>query len=264
MKNFKLFIILIGVFALTLASCSRVAPNYQGVLMKNFGQNGKADFTLVKGRVNTMTPGEELFQVPLFEQRGGVGKALRLKASNNTEFTATPRYSYEVIENRAVDVVFMVQRLSGGGEEMMDAIEDNILEPRIEDMIKEFSRSYHTDSLMATGGQLKFEEALQDKLGIEFEARGFKLLTFQAQLEFSNKVKGKIDTRNEVDANLSVIDKQIIQQRKLNELEKLKTQHGLIRSEGLTDEILRERFIAKWDGHTPLYGDSPLFYKKTK
>lgn len=263
MKNFKLFIILIGVFALTLASCSRVAPNYQGVLMKNFGQNGKADFTLVKGRVNTMMPGEELFQVPLFEQRGTFSTPLDLKASNNTDFTATPRYSYEVIEDRAVDVVFMVKRLDGGGD-MMDAIEDNILEPRIDDMIKEYSRAYHTDSLMSDGGQLKFEQALQIAVGIEFKKRGFRLLTFQAQLEFSNKVKGKIDTRNEVDTNLSVLDSKILEQAKKNDLQTLITREQQIKSEGLTPEILQAMFIEKWDGHTPLYGDSPLFYKKTK
>lgn len=255
----KLFII--ALLALTFTSCSRVAPNYQGVLMENFGQNGKSDFTLVKGRVWTAAPGTELFQVPLFDQRGRFIEEISLKASNNTEFTANPKYSYRVIEKRAVDVAFAGSRLDGDGEEMLDAIEDDILEPRIDDLIKEFSRAYHTDSLMATGGQLMFEKALEVAVREEFKEVGFELRTFQSQLEFSSKVKGKIDTRNEVDTNLSVLDSQIEEQRKKNELAELKTQESLIKSRGLTPEILQHEFIKKWDGKTPIYGSAPFFIK---
>lgn len=247
---------------ITLSSCSRVAPNYQGVLMENFGQNGKSDFSLVKGRVWTLAPGKELFQVPLFEQRGGFEVPLELKASNNTEFKATPKYSYQAEEDKAVDVVFDSKRLDSGGDDMMDAIEDNILEPRIDDLIKEFSRAYHTDTLMATGGQLKFEQALQDKVAEVFKEKGFKLLTFQAQLEFTAKVKNKIDNRNEVNTNISVIESQIEEQKKRNELESLKTEQMLIKSRGLTKEVLMQRFIDKWSGSAPLYGTEQLYLLK--
>lgn len=260
MRKFRnaLFILAVALFT---ASCSRVAPNYQGVLMESFGQNGKSDFSLVKGRVWTASPGTELFQVPLYDQRGNFKEQVKLKASNNTEFSASPKYSYRVIESRAIDIAFAGSRLSGDGEEMLDAIEDDILEPRIDDLIKEFSRSYHTDSLMATGGQLKFEKDLEIAVAKEFEEVGFELRTFQSQLEFSNKVKDKIDSRNEVDTNLSVLDSQIEEQKKKNELERLKTEQALIESEGLTEEILQARFIDKWDGKTPIYGSAPFFIK---
>lgn len=260
MRRLRSVLIVLGVILLT-ASCARVAPNYQGVLMENFGQNGKSDFSLVKGRVWVASPGTELFQIPLFDQRGDFSEQVKLKASNNTEFSANPKYSYRVIESRAVDVAFAGSRLDGDGEAMLDAIEDDILEPRIDDLIKEFSRAYHTDSLMATGGQLKFEKELEAAVAKEFEEVGFELRTFQSQLEFSNKVKDKIDSRNEVDTNLSVLDSQIEEQKKKNELERLKTEQALIKAEGLTPEILQARFIDKWDGKTPIYGSAPFFIK---
>jgi len=40
----------------------------------------------------------------------------------------------------------------------MQSLEDNILEPRIYDLIKEESRKHKTDSLMADGGSLLFEQ----------------------------------------------------------------------------------------------------------
>jgi len=241
-------ILIIAIGAMFMSSCSRVAPNHQGVLMQSFGQNGKSDYTLVKGRVNVMTPGTELFQVPLYDQRGGFEQRLNLKASNNTQFTAAPKYSYKAIDTRCVDIAFAGSRLDGDGVEMLDAIEDNILEPRIDDLIKEFSRAYHTDSLMATGGQLLFEKALEVDVAKQFEEVGFKLITFQAQLAFTAKVSNKIDTRNEVDANITVINSKIEEQLKNNELEELKTLQALIKSRGLTPEILQALAIEKWDG----------------
>lgn len=257
-------ILLVLLVALTLGSCSRVAPNYQGVLMENFGKDGKDDFSLVKGRVNVMSPGTELFQVPLFEQRDKFEIELDLKAANNTDFTSSPNYSYKVIEKRAVDVVFLNKQVDGNGDDFMSSLADNVLEPKIYDLMKEASRRHHTDSLMASGGQLKFEEEVEELVRQEFESKGLELLTFSCQLEFSDKVKGKIDTRNEVNTNVSVIESQILEQRKLNELEALRAEQQIIKSKGLTPEILQARFIQKWDGNTPLYGDSPLFYKKSE
>ena len=146
----------------------------------------------------------------------------------------------------------------------MQSLEDNILEPRIYDLIKEESRKHKTDSLMADGGSLIFERRLEQIVEAEFEKRGLKLLTFSAQLEFSDKVREKIDSRNEVNTNISVLDQQIAEQLKKNELERLRTEQLLIKSKGLTKEILQQQFLDKWDGKTPLYGVVPDFITVTK
>ena len=115
----KVFFAILAIFTLSifLQSCDTVHPNYEGVLMTNFGKNGKSDFQLVKGRVNTAAPGTTLYQVPLFEQRANFGEQiLHLKAADNTEFTAKPLYSFRVIENRSVDVVFQNARLGSGDD----------------------------------------------------------------------------------------------------------------------------------------------------
>lgn len=249
MKSFKgLFILAIA--SLTLLSCERVAPNYQGVFMQDYGKNGKTDFTLVKGRVATWQWGTELFQVPLFEQRASFEKPLRLKAADNTEFSSNPTYSYRIIESRAVDVVFDNKQL-GAGDDFMRSLEDNILEAKIYDIMKESSRSYSTDSLMATGGSLKFERHVEKLVTEEFAKRGLELKTFSCQLEFSQKVTEKIDSRNEVNTNITVLDQQIEEQRKRNELASLQAEAAVIRSRGLTPEILQEQAIDKWNGVLP-------------
>lgn len=261
----KIKLIMFGIVAmLAFSSCERVAPNYVGVLMENYGKNGKDDFSLQKGRVNTMAPGMELFQVPLWEQRADFeDRTLHLKAADNTEFTSKPTYSYTVVEKRAVDVVFANKQL-GSGDDFMRSLENNILETKIYDIMKEESRKYVTDTLMANGGSLRFEESVQALVRKAFDEKGLKLEMFSAQLEFSNKVKDKIDQRNEVNTNLSVLDQQIQEQRKRNELERLRAEQNLIRSSGITPQILQKEFIDKWDGKTPLYGTMPVtLFKNT-
>jgi hypothetical protein len=244
------------------ASCERVAPNYYGVLMDNYGKNGKSDYSKQQGRINVAGAGVELFQVPAFEQRADFGdKVLHLKASDNTEFTAKPLYSYKAMENRVVDLVFQNARL-GSGDGFMKALEDNVLEPHIYDLIKEESRKYITDTLMANGGSLKFEERVQDLVKKSFEEKGLELITFSANLDFSDKVKSKIDTRNEVNTNISVLDQQIQEQKKRNELEQLKAEQNKIISSGITPQLLQQQFIEKWDGKTALYGNMPTLLKQ--
>lgn len=266
----KIDFLIVALFAVVLfASCERVAPNYAGVLMENYGKQGKEDFKIVAGKVSTWELGTELFQVPLFDQRGEFSDPVTLKAADNTEFTAQPTYSYKVMKNRAIDIVFDNKHIDkadtpSGKDGFMQSLEDNILEPRIYDLIKEESRKHKTDSLMADGGSLVFEKRLEQIVDKEFEKRGLQLLTFSAQLEFSRAVRDKIDSRNEVNTNISVLDQKIEEQKKQNELEQLKTEQALITSRGLTREILYKQFIDKWDGKTPLYGIAPEFLKMTK
>lgn len=266
MKKFT-FYLLAFVAVILGTSCSRVQPNYAGVLMENFGKEGKKDFKIVSGRVSVIAPGTELYQVPLFDQRGDFAEAITLKAADNTEFTAQPRYSYKVIKDHAIDVLFDNRHIGkssdaeNGKDAFMLSLEDNILEPRIYDLLREESRKHKTDSLMADGGSLMFERQLEQIVEREFEKRGLQLLAFSAQLEFSQKVREKIDSRNEVNTNITVLDQQIMEQKKRNELEQLKTEQALIKSKGLTKEILQQQFIEKWDGKTPLYGATPDFVK---
>lgn len=267
----KISMVAITLLALiTFTSCDRVAPNYYGVLMENYGKSGKSDYSQVSGRVNTLfSAGTELFQVPAFEQRaefteGENKRLLHLKASDNTEFTASPLYSYKAIPNRVVDLVFQNSRL-GSGDDFMRALEDNVLEPHIYDLIKEESRKFTTDTLMGNGGSLMFEDRVQAIVKKSFEEKGLELITFSCNLDFSDKVKAKIDSRNEVNTNVSVLDQQIIEQKKKNELSTLQAEQNKIISSGITPQLLQQQFIEKWDGKTPIYGNMPVtLFKNTQ
>lgn len=269
-KSFGIFCV--AIMALLLStSCERVAPNYQGVLMKSFGKNGKADFSLVKGKVPTWAPGTELFQVPLYELRGDYGdRVLHLKAADNTEFSSRPMYSFKVIESRSIDVVFENKQL-GSGDDFMTALEDNILETKIYDIMKEASRGFSTETLMATtitngittSGSLVYEKAVQEIVKRDFEAKGLELITFSCQLEFTEAVTKKIDSRNEVNTNISVIEQQIVEQTKKLELARITAQIEMVplvvaKNNGVLDEYVKIKAYEIWGGKQPLYGGTSL------
>lgn len=67
--------------ALLFTGCARVEPNQAGVLMENYGKEGKSDFSIVSGKVWLFAPGTELYKVPLFEQRATFDKNVTLKSS---------------------------------------------------------------------------------------------------------------------------------------------------------------------------------------
>lgn len=123
MKKYLNMMILAIIAVVSMTSCERVAPNYAGVLMENYGKAGKEDFSIVVGKVWTAAPGTELFQVPLFDQRGQFDEDSHLKAADNTEFTVKPMYSYKVLKNRAIDVVFDNKHI-GSGDDFMTSVED--------------------------------------------------------------------------------------------------------------------------------------------
>lgn len=246
-----------ALLSLTLVGCTRVEPNEAGVLMQHSGKNGKEDFSLVSGRVFVAPITEQLYRVPMWEQRGSFDGAVSLKASDNTEFRALPIYSFSVTREGAVDFVFENKHLTSA-EDFSVAVQDNILEPKIFDIMKEESRKFTTEELMAKGGSLAFEDALQKRINEVFKEKGLKLNTFSAQLEFSNAVTERIDKRNEVNQNIAVIDQQILEEQKKLELAKIKAETNKTLSEGITKEILAQQFIEKWDGKTPLYGETPV------
>ena len=107
----------------------------------------------------------------------------------------------------------------------------------------------------------EYEDTVEILVTNKFKEIGVKLISFSCPLEFSKKVTEKIDQRNEVNTNIGVLDQKIAEQKKTNELEELKTHQMIIKSRGITQELLQQQFIEKWDGSAPIYGSAPFFIK---
>lgn len=241
-----------------LSSCGTVVqPNYGGVLMENYGKGGKSDYSEQQGRVNDWGMGTKLFQVPMWQQRGMVEDTLHMQDARNNEMKCYPKYAYTITKGKLVDVVFNNSQIanenSNDGSKFLLNIENNVLETAIYDIVKEQSRKHVADSLMNNGGSLKFEKECEQLIKAVFADKGFTLEALTIQLTYSGKIMQTLDKRLEVTTNVSTLDQEIIEQRKKNELEDLRTQFVLIQNKVLTPEYLQKLTIDKWDGHLNQY-----------
>lgn len=253
MKSFMVLTV-----AIMFTSCGTVVkPNYGGVLMENYGKAGKGDYSEQSGRVSTWGFGTELFQVPLWQQRASVEDTLHMQDSKNNEMKCYPKYAYSIAKGKLVDVVFnnaqVAKENSTDGASFLKTIEDNVLEMAIYDIVKEQSRKHLADSLMNNGGSLRFEKECEELIRKVFIEKGFTLEAITIQLTYSSKIMETLDKRLEVTTNVSTLDQEIIQQKKRNELEQLRTEFALIQSRALTPEILELKRLEKWDGKYPMY-----------
>lgn len=234
--------IIIGLaIALSLTSCNEwVKPNHAGVLMSNYGRDGKTDFTNVTGKVHTtFSMGTELFEVPLYEQKGEYGDKLTISSTDNTDFFVSPIYTYRAIQKDAINIVFDYKHLGNGVD--LDMIEDQILDPKIKDISREISNALSDEQLMNNGGKLKYERLCNDTLKKVFEKAGFELLTYSSQLSFTDAMKNKIAERNKVEQESQILDKKLANTKKEIDLANLVSEANRAKSLGVTALLLQER-----------------------
>ena len=238
---FKIAMLLMSI--ISLASCNEwVKPNNEGVMMEDYGKSGKSDFHKASGKVATWTWGTELFQVPLYEQKGDYGTQLTISSTDNTDFYVNPVYTYRMKAGEGVNVVFNYKHLGNGVD--LDMIEDQILDPRIKDISREISNSLSDEQLMNNGGKLRYEKACTDSLRKIFDKAGFELLTYSSQLSFTQAMKEKIAERNKVEGESAILDKKLANTKKEIELANLNSEASRARSLGVTALLLQEKELA--------------------
>ncbi len=174
-----------------LASCSRVEPNYEGVLMENYGRNGKSDFKVVTGKQNTMWAGVQLYQVPMFETSGDCD-GVKVNAKDAGKFFVDPVYQYQPIRGKGVEIVFNYKHFGVAEPEvMMDNIEKGILNRIVVNAYREEARNYSTDSLM--NNLNSFESKVQDRLREEFGKKYDETYAGVKYLEYKKFMNAEVD-----------------------------------------------------------------------
>lgn len=231
--------LIIGAF--TLTSCSRVEPNYEGVLMEGYGRNGKSDFKIVTGLQWTFWPGTSLYQVPMFETSGDPS-AVKISAKDAGEFTVDPSYQYQPIRGKGVDIVFNYKHLGiNDPEVMMDNVESAILNKIVTNAYREVARGYTTDSLM--NNLSKFEQQVEARLTKDFETKHFKLNNLTSGLVPPKSMAVAIEARNNAIQQAEKV-KNELQVSKMNlEKAKIDAEANRVRAQGLDNKILQEKWI---------------------
>ncbi|AQY23006.1 SPFH domain-containing protein [Riemerella anatipestifer] len=225
----------------TLASCSRVEPNYEGVLMENYGRNGKQDFHTVTGKQWVFYPDVELYQVPMFETSGDP-EAVTINAKDAGVFSVDPSYQYQALRGKGVDIVFNYKHLGiTEPEVMMDNVEKAILNKLVVNAYREEARNYTTDSLM--NHLNAFEKQVENRLIKDFEKKYFQLNNLTSGLKPPKSMANAIEARNNAIQQAEKV-KNELQVSKMNlEKARIDAEANRVRAQGLDAKILQEKWI---------------------
>lgn len=253
MKNLIYFFIA----AITFVACNPVQPNFEGVLMQNYGRNGMQDFSIVTGTQGMLGPGTELYQVPMYEQTADPTQ-VTITAKDAGVFTVDPSFTYEAIRGKGIDIVFNYKHT--GFDDNMDNLENMILNPIVINAFREEARNFTTDSLM--NNLNLFESRVQDRLKNEFESKSFKLNSLTSGLTPPASMAQAIESRNNQKQMAEQVHNELEVARMQKEKAQIEQETNRIKSQGLTKEILAERYIEalRWsnnriiitDGKTPV------------
>lgn len=260
MKQTILGLIAVAILFVAVGSCSRVEPNYEGVLMENYGRNGKSDFKTVTGRQWLLWPGTELYQVPMFETSGDP-QAVQISAKDAGVFTVDPSYQYQPVRGKGVDIVFNYKHLGiNEPEVMMDNVEGAILNKIVVNAFREEARSYTTDSLM--NNLNAFEKQVENRLRKDFEGKYFQLNNLTSGLKPPASMARSIENRNVQIQKAEQVRNELEVARMELEKSKIEAETNRVKSQGLDGKLLQEKWIEAirttnnkviiTDGRTPI------------
>lgn len=260
MKKVISILCLIAVVAICMVSCNRPEPQYEGVLMQNYGRNGIEDFKTVTGAQGILWFGEELYEIPMWEQDGNP-KRVRISTKDQTPFYVDPSYTYSPIRLKGANIVLSYKNYNiSEPETFFSSIEKNILDRRVVDAYREEARKFTTDSLMNNMAQ--FEENVESKLRDVFKTKYFALGTLTSGLTPSDKMLDAIEARNVSLQKANTIRNELENSKLLLEKAKIDAEANRVKSSGLTKEVLSDRWInaIKYtknkviitDGNTPI------------
>lgn len=246
MKQLMIFVgFILAIFATitqySCSGCNRPEPNFEGVLMQECGKNGLSDFKVVTGSQGPLGPCSELYQVPMFEQKADAPK-LGVTTKDGGYYTVDPQYTYESIRGKGPEICFNYKHINPadvGG--FMDNIEGNILNPLVLNAYREEARNFSTDSLLKHVA--KFELAVETRLKTEFNAKFFNLLNLSSGLRPPESMIKAIEARNNTIQQAEQAKNELEIARMELEKAKIYREKDLVKSQGLTKEILTDKYI---------------------
>ena len=219
----------------------RVEPNYEGVMMSNYGRNGREDFKVVTGRQWTLLPGTRLYQVPMFETSGDPDK-VTISAKDAGVFTVDPSYQYQPIRGKGVDIVFSYKHLGVENPEvMLENVEKAILNKLVVNAYREEAREYTTDGLMNNLNE--FENKVETRLKKDFEAKYFGLTNLTSGLKPPKSMEDAIERRNTMILENEKVENEVKVAKMNLEKARIEAETNKVKSKGLDEKLLQEKWI---------------------
>lgn len=242
-----------------LSSCTRIDAGYDGILIKQYGSDkGVQDVSLVTGRVFYNPWTEDVEQYPTFVQTVDY-VAFTVNAKDGSSFTVDPTLSFGVTKGNAPKIFSKYRR------DLKSVTESTILN-YVKDAFRLQMNKYTTDEIVSNREQ--FESDVQNTLTKVLEKEGFFLEQLTSGLRYPQTIVNAVNAKNQAVQEAMMVENQLrvaeAQAKKLLIQAEAEKKANELKLQALTPLLIQQQFIEKWDGKTPLYGESPVMFKNVK
>lgn len=248
------FTLLIWIFC-----TERIDAGYEGIKVKLYGSDkGVQDVSLVTGRVwyNPIT--ESIYEFPTYVQTVNYD-GFTVNAQDGSVFSVDPTLSLRVAPGNSPRIFTKYRK-------KIDEILNFTLVNHIKDVYRIEFNKFSTDSIISN--RERFEAGVQQKMIAFLEQEGFVLEQLTSGIQYPETITQAINAKNAaiqkaqqaenelkvVEANAKKLIVQAEAEAKANEL----------KQRTLSPLLIQQQFIEKWDGKTPLYSNSPTFFKNVQ
>lgn len=269
MKKFVLLLFSVILFS----SCTLVDSGEVGILFKKFASSADAQGGVEKtvhGYVGFNPFTESVFTYPTTVQRKNY-EAFSVNAKDASVFTMDPQIAYHINVDKACDIFVKYRR-------PIEDLENGYIRTCIYEAYRTCANKYTSDSLMSNRAQ--FEADVRNRLEASLASEGFIVDEFTSAITPPSSLSEMIDAKNravqaslkaenevrEAEANAKIA---IAKAKGNAEATKIKADaeayYNRTISASLSELIVREDFIEKWDGKLPtIVGNSSMMMDISK
>lgn len=253
----QILILALAVTAIT--SCTRIDAGYEGILIKQYGtEKGIQDVSLVTGRVwyNPFT--EDVEQYATFVQTVDY-EAFNVNAKDGSEFIVDPTLSFNIVSGNSPNIFSKYRK-------GLDEVSKTTILNYVKDAFRLQMNKYTTDEIVSN--REVFETAVQKTLSDVLDKEGFKLEQLTSGLKYPQTIVDAVNDKNkmiqEAMGARNKLLKDSIQAQSIIITATAQKRANDLKQTSLTPMLIQQMFIDKWDGHTALYGNSPVLFQSVK
>lgn len=256
MKTLMKHTFLIVILSVTLFSCrEKIDGGNEGVLVDQYGSGKGQGVSLVAGSTwyNPFT--QDVFQFPLYVQNADY-QGFAVTAKDGSAFTVDPRVTYKIQNGHAPDIFRKYRR-------PIEEIQETVINTYTRDAFRVIFGRYSTDYILSNQNQL--DDLLTKTLSDAMDKDGFHLEQLTYSLVPPKSIVDAINSKNQEIAKAMQAENQLKTAEarakiKIVEAE-AEAKANELRQRTLTPLLVQQQFIEKWNGATPLYGNSPTMFK---
>lgn len=256
----RITFLIISLFALfTLESCTRIDAGHEGILIKQYGSDkGVQDVSLVTGRVWYNPWTEDVEQYATFIQTVDYD-AFDVNAKDGSSFSVDPTLSFNIVSGNS-------PRIFSKYRKDLEEVSKTTILNYVKDAFRIQMNKYTTDELVSN--REKFEADVQKTLASVLEKEGFKLEQLTSGLKYPQTIVDAVNSKNKAVQEAMKVENELrvteAQAKKLIVQAEAEKRANELKQTSLTPMLIQQMFIEKWDGKTPLYGNSPVLFQSIK